>query len=169
MIEIKIEISTKPYIKRYLQDKFGPNVAITRGTEIGKYFFSLLERNVRDDDGNKYFEYKTKVSVTLSESVYFRYGYIITRTGMRDFNIFVEYLIKRDLRNWVSASICGARMTGQKLMVAKAIRQFAEAYNFDESSFPFDTMKKDYDRWRGAKRKNECILRKKESGNAKCL
>jgi hypothetical protein len=151
-IEFSFDLPCKPYVKCFLERNFGDKILITQKSSIGKKLYALI-RDPRHDQDSKFYPFSTKAKITLKESFYIASPVFLTKTNITVFNNFLEDLVKWEMRTYVDAARCGAAMTGQFLRISDAIRMFSEAYNYCEVSFPFDTMKKDYYRYRDEKSK----------------
>jgi hypothetical protein len=149
-MSVKAEIPCKQYVKTYLENRFGnldPKSGLmvcllSSDTIEGKFLFELLEsQNERRD--TEFGQYPQTVIVKITEDVFLRKGYFLSKTSTIRFNSFIEDLIKNSMRLIIATLVheCGMKMTA-------AIEKFQDTFGFDEKSFPLETIKKDLQRYK---------------------
>lgn len=140
---ILAEISVKPYIRHYLQQRFGDPTYIPKDHQIGKYLYMIIGNDCRKND--KYFRpYKDKLTLKITEDIFMRKGYLITDTNITAFNGFVEDHIKNEMFLHIDAIL----EHGRGVKIKTAIEHVMSKMLFDENTFPYETIKKAYDRHR---------------------
>jgi hypothetical protein len=150
---ILAEISVKKYIRHYLQQRFGDPTLLTKDHQIGKYLYQLLgDACTRNDSDFK--PYKDTLTVKITEDVFLRKGYLLTATNVINFNNFVEEVIKNEM--FLHIDVIREHRPGIK--IKSAIEHVMQKMLFDENVFPYETMKKSYDRYR-LKKNGEIVNR----------
>lgn len=137
-------IPVKPYVKRHLENSFGNPTLMRRDSAIGKYFYSLLE-GASDDGSDEYKGYAETVTIHIPYHVFLKKGCVLTKASIIEFNNFVEDLIKMQMHSMLDTLI---EVNGTE--IKKAIDFYYESFNFDETVFPYETIKKSYYRYRKA-------------------
>ncbi len=144
-----VKIPTKQYVARFIANMYGTPADLSSNRFVYKYFQSLLDRRVHRfskriafniDGGNKNNPYRTTVDIVINDDVFMRKGWSLSKDDIVDFNLFVEDYIKEFARLYIAMSIThGIRET-------QAIRDFQISLGFSEEDWPFDSIKKDFDR-----------------------
>jgi hypothetical protein len=138
---ITIEIPVKAYIKTWIETQIGTPAKLSRENNIGKYLYQLMEDPTEKRDPD-YRPYKEMVAVKITEEVFLRKGYYLTKTNVIAFNTFVEEQIKSTVFNYIDALIDGSNRIKKKEAIEKALVKFG----FDEWNWPYQSVKKAYDR-----------------------
>ena len=140
---VEIEVPTKLYIKRYLNIKYGDPVQLTRKDLEGSFLYELIE-DPRQDRNSEVGSYHHKMSVLLPDRVLMRKGFYLTPTNLSNFNSWMEKYIKSEMRRHIDL------MLRQKpdLEIRDAIYDYQKQYQLFDDFFPFDSIKKDYYRYR---------------------
>lgn len=144
---LEFNLPCKYYISHYLQTKFGNPVYLRRESDIGKYFFMLLEDASSESD-NKYRPHNREVKVMITESVFLRKGCVLTRTGIINFNRFVEADFKKQVNIMLDTLVAV-----NDIQIQQAIDYVYDYFNMDETIFPMETIVKQYYRDRQARNK----------------
>lgn len=95
---ISINIRVKPHVKHFLIHNYGNPVKLEPGSFVSKYLVSLLSRPDKTDN-HKCITYTEEVTVCLNEDKFKRYGFGLTKTASKDFNVAIENHIKSLIRN----------------------------------------------------------------------
>lgn len=138
---ITVEIPVKPYIRRWIELQIGKPAKLSRDNNIGKYLYQLMEDPV-DRREIDFPSYQEMIEIKITEEVFLRKGYYLTRTNIIAFNSFVEEHIKTTVFNYIDALIDGSGKIKKKDAIEKALLKFG----FDEWSWPYQSVKKAYDR-----------------------
>ena len=138
-LQISVSIPCKPYVAHYLRSKFGTTCCMDRSSAEGKMLFNLLTkaRHERDAVAATYSE---SVDVLLSEGIYLRHGWELTKTSVQEYNTFLEDLLKEKFAVHVDA------LSSYGIKKAVAIRDFQDRYDFPEDVWKYETLKKYHDR-----------------------
>lgn len=92
-----VKIKTKPHIKHYLEYNFGNPCKFPSGHFLSKYLNILLGRPIKHENHKCECEKET-VTICLTEESFKRYGYGLTLTNRRDFNLVIDNFIKSQIR-----------------------------------------------------------------------
>lgn len=95
---ITVNIRVKPYIKHFLIHNYGNPVVLEPGTFISKYLAALLSRPIKADN-HKCITYTEEVCISINENKFKRYGFGLTKTAAKDFNVAIENHIRNLIRN----------------------------------------------------------------------
>jgi hypothetical protein len=93
-----VKIKTKPHIKHFLESQFGVPCKIPSGHFISEYLNVLLSRPVKFDNHRCEPEKET-VTICLTAETFKRYGFGLTQTNRRNFNLVVDNFIKSLIRS----------------------------------------------------------------------
>jgi hypothetical protein len=139
---LKVEIPVKGYIRNYVEANYGTPVLFDRRTYIGKHFFALAASCDTKYD-KMYKGYKDILVVHIKEDMYLRRGSVLTKTGILDFNGFVEDIMKRELFIYVDG------LTDQNpIQFKEAFQKYIDRFQVDEALFTYDNIKQTYQRYR---------------------
>ena len=142
MIDFNLEC--KITVKHYLELCFGTPVLMRRDSYIGKYFYSLVDVPMQTEDSKILTKYETICTITISEKVFLRKGYVLSKTNQREFNCFVEDIFITQICRDLDA-LCKYKNE----MVSKTIVNYIyETYGMDETIMSYDMIKKFYYRHR---------------------
>ena len=136
-----VTVPVKPYVRRFLEMNYGNPVNLICDPVSHKFLRELLKKpNSRFD--NKYPDnfctYTTEVEVLISDDDFYRHGFELTKTNMVAFGRHFEDRAKVLMRNVVG--VYGA--LGVPLNVS--ITKFQERFGFDEDTWSYQTIKKDF-------------------------
>jgi len=140
---LKFNLPCKKYVKHYLENCFGSPSYIRKGSHIGKYFFHLLEDAPEREDKENMYDYDSICTIEITEDVFLRNGYVLSKTGIRLFNTFVEDQFKTQIRTIIETMV---EFQGQQ--INKAIDCVYDKFDMDETIMPHETIRKDYQRYR---------------------
>ncbi len=93
-----VKVKTKPYVKHYLQHHFGDPVKLPAGNFINKLLSYLLQKPVKHDN-QACKTYTTTCEISLSEATFKRFGFGLTKTCTKDFNVAIENYIRSQIRS----------------------------------------------------------------------
>lgn len=139
-----VDVWVKPYVKKYLENNFGSPVDLR--TKEGNMFYDLLQLSLqrplhafkRRNQPNTFLTAETRI--VIDEDTFHRYGFDMNKKNMMRFNAFIEKHIKLQARIYIGFN----RSLG--VPVSVSIPKFQETFGFTEDDFPYDTIKKDFDR-----------------------
>ena len=140
---LEIEIPTKLYIKRYLQVKYGETTLLTRKCLEGSFLYELLE-DPRQDRNTEVGTYAHILKVSLPDRVLLRKGFYLTPTQLANWNSWMERYIKAEMRSHIDLML----RHNPAIEIRHAISDYQELYQLHDDFFPFDSIKKDYYRYR---------------------
>lgn len=131
----------KPYVKRFLDLNFGEPADISSNKELQNLYRSCLKRPSRYDD-NKYSEtlqkYTEKTIILISEYDFYHYGWQLTKTDLVTFCGAIEKKAKQFMRFEVN------RHFAVRGNLKTSIYHFQDLYEFPESVWTYDSIKKDF-------------------------
>ena len=140
---VEIEIPVKLYIKRYLNVKYGEPANLNRKDLEGSFLYELIEdpRQERDKEAGTY---NHTLRVLLPDRVLMRKGHYLTPTQTTNFNCFMERYIKIEMRSHIDLIL----RKHPETEIRDAIYDYQQHYKLFDDFFPFDSIKKDYYRYR---------------------
>jgi hypothetical protein len=140
-LKFSVTVPVKPYVKRFLEINYGSPVDFSLNAEAHKFFRNLLHRPDTSSD-RKYSDhicnYTEFVEVSISEHDFYRYGWELTKTNIVAFGQYFEDHTKLMMRNIVGVHI------GLGMPINKSIIKFQNRFLFDEDTWPYQTIKKDF-------------------------
>ena len=134
------KVPVKSYIKSYIENNCGSPADLSELPEIQDFFLSSLRRPRYHRDKQSKCNYADSIEIIISEDVFNRFGWQLSRTDTVRFNLRCEAFIKFNSRQFIMAN------NALGVPVSECIRQFQHLYNFSEDSFSYETIKKDFDR-----------------------
>jgi hypothetical protein len=111
---------------------------------IGKYFFQLVKDPSEHQDTKCTHDYRETLTIKITEDIFLRRGYVLSKTDIRSFNNFVEDHLKQQA--WKIIDTILEMNSGTK--INEAIDFVYEKYGMDENVWPYETIKKGYYRHR---------------------
>ena len=136
-----VTIPVKPYVKRFLTINYGDPADFTTDPEINRFFLNLLRRpcTYRDKQySDQIFSYTEKIEVLISQHDFYRFGWELTRTDIVAFGKRFEDKAKCLMRSFVGVYVA----LGIPPYIS--INKFQQRFQFDENSWQFETIKKDF-------------------------
>jgi len=136
-----VTIPVKPYVKRFLSINYGEPIDFTSDPEVNRFFQNLLRKPsvTRDKQyPDQLFSYTEKVEVLISQHDFYRYGWELTRTDRIAFGKQFEDRAKCLMRSFVGVYVALG------LPPFRSIAKFQERFQFDENSWQYETIKKDF-------------------------
>lgn len=135
-------IQVKPHVRQFLVTQCGEDPTNLRLIpELWKLYKGLMQKPRAHFDSKKIANYPEEIFVNISNSMFYRYGYELTKTNTVIFNNEVDKMIKTISRQYISIHL----NFGVKQAVAA--RNFVEVFNF-QNSLDSDTVAKDFYRSR---------------------
>lgn len=146
----------KPYVKQFLLANFNaPDevwdeiVDLSSDRELQADFLGRLGKQGRWE--NKYrnnTRYTASVPIEIRKDDFYRYGWSISNSDVVGFGIKVERRIKQMLFLYLDTNVC------MGLPLSAAIRNFQSKFGFNEDSWSYDTIRREYNRHNGKKTAN---------------
>jgi len=142
---ITIEFPVKPYIGHFLRTRFGNPCHLTLDSQIGKLFYLLVKEETKSKSvSQKKVTYKHSLQVKITENVFRRRGHVLSRNSVATFNNFMAEYIKEKMFLYSDALL----EANQELKIKAALEMSLEKFQFNQDVFPYETLKKSYDRYR---------------------
>lgn len=141
--DFTIGLQLKPYVHQYLVNNFGNPVNLYGPGSINlkiALIEILKKRSTRYEKRTKLSYLTKETRFVISKNDFYRYGWEVTKTDMIKFNNRVEALVKFYARNYIGFD----KSLG--IPISKSIRNFQDEFDFPEDVWPYDTIKKDFDR-----------------------
>lgn len=136
-----ISVPVKPYVKRFLEINYGCPVDFSNDPKALKEFRKLLRKPVRRDD-KKYPDflthYKQEIEIYISEDDFYRFGWELTKTNTIALGKYFQENAKFFMRT-VIGIYCG-----MGLPLNTSISKFQETFGYDEDTWSYESIKKDY-------------------------
>lgn len=92
-----VKIKTKAHIKFYLESNFGNPCKLPSGHFINEHLNILLSRPIKYDNCKTVNDPETVV-ICINEKTFKMYGYGLTQTNRRNFNLVIDNFIKSQIR-----------------------------------------------------------------------
>lgn len=136
-----LELPCKPYVKRFLEINFGnPGDLASDPLLMNTLIQYLRKPNKRDQNryNSRTVQYSELYRVRLPEFHYRKFGNSLTKPDVVSFCKMVEKRAKLFMRNLVGVNIA----LGLPIFIA--INKFQDQYGFDEDTWAFESIKKDF-------------------------
>lgn len=136
-----IQIPVKPYVRRYLEINFDYPINFSKDSVSHKFVQALLTKPNNYQD-KKYPDqictYTELVEVVISQHDFYKYGWELTKTDTVAFGRFFEDRAKTLMRSVVGV------YHGIGLPIKTSIVKFQDRFGFDEDTWSYQTIKKDF-------------------------
>lgn len=146
-MKLEFNLPCKYYVGHYLKTQFGNPICLTPKSDIGKYFFSLVEDASQKRDKEIVKGYQYAVTVIITEDVFLKKGCVLTKTGIQDFNNYVEGNLKKQIN-----LVLDTLVEINEVQIKQAIDFVYDKFEMDETIFPMETIVKQYYRERKARK-----------------
>lgn len=143
---IEFDIPVKPYLHKYLCQKFGSQTKLSRNGLLGRLAFHLLRKSNEDR------QYDQVVSRYQNRYRLLAPRHFVTERGTRnlsslcvmEFNSTIDELLKLEFYTFMQLHVEAG------MMYRDAIYKFREQYDFQEEDLAFETLKKSFYRYRSS-------------------
>ena len=136
-----VQIQCKPYVCQFLTENYGYPINLSKNPEAHKFFTKLLHvPSYRREHSYppQICTYTELIEVVISEHDFYHYGFELTRTDTVAFGKFFENKAKLYMRSMVGV------YHAVGLPIHNSIRKFQERFNYDEETWSYQTIKKDF-------------------------
>jgi len=136
-----VAVPVKPYVKRFIDINYGTPADFNNHPEVHGFFQKLLRKPSTRFDNNypsSICTYTEEIEVIISEDDFYRYGFELTKTDIVSFGKLFEERVKMLMRSMVGI------YHGIGLPLNVSINKFQDRFNFDEDTWSYQTIKKDF-------------------------
>lgn len=144
-MKLEFNLPCKYYVGHYLKTEFGNPINLTHRSDIGRYFFSLVEDASEKREKEIVNGYKSSVVVIITEDVFLKKGCVLTKTNIVAFNNYVEDNFKKQIN-----LVLDTLVEINEVQIKQAIDFVYDKFGMDETVFPMETIVKQYYRKRKA-------------------
>lgn len=134
-------VTVKPYVRRFLEMNYGYPIRFTDDSASNRFFLRMLSKPDTSRD-RQYPEqmctYTEEVEVIISEHDFFKYGWELTKTDTVQFGKYFEDRAKALMRSVVGV------YSSLGLPLKNSIVKFQDRFGFDEDTWSYQTIKKDF-------------------------
>lgn len=160
---VTFNLPCKKYTKHYLENCFGAPAYLRNDSVIGKYFFQLVEEGSQKRESERFYDYPESCTIIIRQDLFMRKGYMLSKTGIREFNTFVEDHFKTQVFIMLDTMV-----HFQNCEINRAIDCVYDKFDMDETIMPQETIRRNYHRYRVAlEKKQEAILINKSLSHLK--
>lgn len=135
-----IKVPCKKYVKAYLETNCGNPVDLRLMPDLQKKFIECLSRKPQHRENSDVAKYSEKVTIIIPSDTFYRHGWEMNKENELTFNRAIESMVKFMMRQYIGMTSALGNP------VSNCIREFQEKFGFDESSWSYDSIKKDFDR-----------------------
>lgn len=146
---ISLNIPLKPYLTKYLVQKYGNTHTVSRNSWLGNYVIELLTKQYRKHKAIQKTE--TYFTIEIPLTIMKESGFDISTDKLRRLEIMIDKVFRNDLDSYIAVSIgCELKYYNEqfsslnKQNVVKAIEQFLGFYNITEDELSPDTIYRDF-------------------------
>lgn len=135
---VVIHFPVKPHVYKYLQNKVGEKLVVSKNNFFGGMVLDVLSKNysvfqaVNDDH-----TFPVEISIRYMEKM----GIYIDSKIIRKFNTRVDDVFREEMRSFV-----GINYSANHIPKETSLKQFLFNYNLDEDDIKFETLVKDLTR-----------------------
>ena len=139
-----LELPVKPYVKQYIILNYGNPANFSSNKFINERFRRcLIKPSIRYHSRYRtisFVKYNLTIKITLSQDDFYRYGWELSPSDIISFGKVLEHQAKFLLCNMISFYM--TYMNGKD-----AILSFQKNFGFNEDIWPYESVKKIYDRF----------------------
>lgn len=135
-------IPVKPYVKVFVEFNYGSPASFVTDPTLQKELRGILKKQMKQNEKRcreQLSRYPEEIDIIISEDDFSRYGWAVAKTGVISFGRHLEEKAKLLMRTYIGVWTC---FKSKKM----AIHQFQEKFGFDEDTWSYESIKKDYDR-----------------------
>ncbi|MEI7829350.1 MAG: hypothetical protein WCI31_06255 [Prolixibacteraceae bacterium] len=144
-MNFNVTVQVKPYVKRFLENNYGDPVNFNCHPREKEMFKRMLKKpNFYYDNMYKkeFCLHTVTVEILISDRDFYRHGWELTKTDSISFGKYFEKNAK-----WLMRSVVGTYISfGMPINIA--IEKFQCRFNMEEEYWPFDSIKKDFFRFK---------------------
>ena len=150
---LTLHIPIKPFLKKYLIQKFGAEHCVSRRSWLGRYLIDLLDKQYRKStDDIKIEEY---YPVSIPTSIVKDVGFDISGKKLKQLSEMIYKVFVNDLYSYIEVSVSSnlkfeneRNGSINKQNVLKAIDQFLNHYSISEDEISKDTIYRNFHRYK---------------------
>jgi hypothetical protein len=141
-----VDIPTKKYIRAYIYKELTKKPLLNNESLIGNKLFDLLQHHT-NEQGSRITSkhYDCTIRVYVSKYVFDRRGANLNATNVKNFNLFLQHLVKLQVRFMLDLFM------KQTNSITQSLAKVREEMQIDIEDWDCDSIKKDYYRWRHKK------------------
>lgn len=160
---ITLNIPLKPYLKKYLTQKYGPMHCVSKRSWLGRYLIDLLDKNYRKSSVD--IKKEAYYPVSIPSSIVKEVGFDISATKLKHLAEMIHKVFLNDLYSYIEVSV-GSNLrfyneeydSINKQNTLKAIAQFLSYYSITEDEISADTIYRTF--YRSRKNDKTTIIEK---------
>ena len=135
-----IKIPCKRYVKAFLECNCGTPVDLKHLPDLLEEFRRGLEKKPCHRESSDLVMLCDTVTIIIPPDMFYRYGWELNKENIIDFNRNAELKVKFFMRQYIAVN----KSLGSP--VAACIREFQNEFCFPESTWSYESIKKDFDR-----------------------
>ena len=151
IMSVSFEIRVKPYVKKFLNVKYGTEALVSKKTRMGLILIELLDSKI-DRSGIDVTGCTVKYTINVSERYFNIKGFNVSFNKKKFLAVYLEKQFTEELRSYVDLQLA----IGVPAM--QAMRVFLKYYSISEDEMKIDSIYRNYQRYSGenilSKRKN---------------
>lgn len=148
---VSFQIAVKPYVKKFLNVKYGAEAVVSKKTRIGIILIELLDSKI-DRSGIELTGCSEKYTINVSERYFNTKGFNVSFNKKKFLAVYLEKQFIEELRSYVDVQLA----VGVPAM--RAMRVFLKYYAISENEIKLDSIYRNYQRY-----SDENILKKRNN------
>jgi hypothetical protein len=144
-MKFNVQVPVKPYVKRFLENNYGHPVDFRNYPRENDLFKRMLKKPVFEKDSmyeNELLRHSHVVDVLISEREFYRHGWELSKTDIISFGKYFEHKAKCVMRTVVGMYVSFGKPLNESILM------FQDIYHMEEEYWPYDSIKKDFDRYK---------------------
>ncbi|MFV9552070.1 hypothetical protein [Algibacter sp. PT7-4] len=158
---IILNLPLKPYLKKYLTQKYGDTHCVSRRSWLGRYLIDILDKNYRKANTN--ISKEDYYSINIPASIIKEVGFDISATKLKHLSEMVHKVFLNDLYSYIEVSV-GSNLkfyndthnSTNNQNTLRAISQFLKFYNISEDEISPDSIYRTFYRDRKSNKSKPC-------------
>jgi hypothetical protein len=137
---VSFEIAVKPYLKKFLNTKYGPEAVVSKKTRIGLILIELLDSKI-DRPGIDITGCTEKYTIKVSERYFNIKGFNVSFNKKKFLAVYLDKQFTEELRSFVDLQL------SMGVPAMKAMRIFLKYYSISENEIKLDSVYRNYQRY----------------------
>lgn len=144
IMTISFEIAVKPYVKKFLNLKYGPEALVSKKTRIGLILIELLDSKI-ERSAIDVSDFTEKYTIKVSERYFNTKGFNVSYNKKKFLAVYLEKQFTEELRNYVDLQVAIG------VHAIQAMRVFLRYHAITENEIKLESIYRSYQRYCGEK------------------
>lgn len=139
---VSFQIAVKPYVKKFLNVKYGAEAVVSKKTRIGIILIELLDSKI-DRSGIELTGCSEKYTINVSERYFNTKGFNVSFNKKKFLAVYLEKQFTEEMRSFVDVQVA------MGMTAMQAMRVFLMYYTINENEIKLESIYRSYQRYSG--------------------